>query len=65
MPLGLAAWALTYYSGVHATVAGVAMGLLLRATAPAGDRSSAGDHSAHLLARSQRRSPLFALFPRA
>ena len=30
VPLGLVIWALTYTGGVHATVAGVAMGLLLR-----------------------------------
>jgi NhaA family Na+:H+ antiporter len=30
IPLGLAIWALMYNSGVHATVAGVAMGMLLR-----------------------------------
>jgi NhaA family Na+:H+ antiporter len=30
LPLGLTIWALTYNGGVHATVAGVAMGLMLR-----------------------------------
>ncbi|WP_159046579.1 transcriptional repressor LexA [Streptomyces sp. XY413] len=32
VPLGLAIWALMYNGGVHATVAGVAMGLILRTT---------------------------------
>lgn len=31
VPLGLVIWALMYNSGVHATIAGVAMGMLLRA----------------------------------
>jgi NhaA family Na+:H+ antiporter len=32
VPLALAVWVLTYNSGVHATIAGVALGLLLRVT---------------------------------
>ncbi|GAA3214260.1 Na+/H+ antiporter NhaA [Actinocorallia longicatena] len=35
-PIGIAAWAFTYKSGIHATVAGVALGLL---TSPAPDDS--------------------------
>ncbi|MFE2129409.1 Na+/H+ antiporter NhaA [Streptomyces amritsarensis] len=64
VPLGLVIWALTYNSGVHATVAGVAMGLLLRATPLKGEGSSVGDRSAHLLrpVSAAVAVPLFALF---
>ncbi len=49
VPLGLAIWALTYHGGVHATVAGVAMGLILRTTSDAGADSSPGERTEHLL----------------
>ncbi|MFG2972435.1 Na+/H+ antiporter NhaA [Streptomyces sp. NPDC048331] len=64
LPLGLTIWALTYNSGVHATVAGVAMGLLLRATPFEGEKSSVGDRTAHLLrpVSAAIAVPLFALF---
>jgi NhaA family Na+:H+ antiporter len=39
-PLGVAAWALTHASGVHATVAGVAIGL----ATPVGPRAQALEH---------------------
>ncbi|MET9957383.1 Na+/H+ antiporter NhaA [Streptomyces sp. NPDC006339] len=64
VPLGIAIWALMYSSGVHATVAGVAMGLILRTTRDPGEDASPG-------ARVSRRVhpfsagvavPLFALF---
>ncbi|KOV54673.1 pH-dependent sodium/proton antiporter [Streptomyces sp. AS58] len=64
VPLGLAIWTLMYNSGVHATVAGVAMGLILRATPHAGEKSSVGDRTAHLLrpVSAAVAVPLFALF---
>ncbi|MFI7355462.1 Na+/H+ antiporter NhaA [Streptomyces avidinii] len=64
VPLGLTIWTLTYNSGVHATVAGVAMGRLLRATPGAGEESSVGGRSARLLrpVSAAVAVPLFALF---
>ncbi|MFI6866593.1 Na+/H+ antiporter NhaA [Nocardia sp. NPDC050406] len=66
LPLGLAIWVLMYHGGVHATVAGVAMGLLLRAT-PDGERGegiSPGERAAHILRPISAgvAAPLFALF---
>ncbi|NEA19052.1 Na+/H+ antiporter NhaA [Streptomyces halstedii] len=69
--LGVAIWALMYNGGIHATVAGVAMGLILRATpgprAASGAASGAlspGDRTAHLLRPFSAgvAVPLFALF---
>ena len=48
VPLGFAIWALMYNGGVHATVAGVAMGLILRATRDTGEKVSPGERTAHL-----------------
>ncbi|MCX4393227.1 MULTISPECIES: Na+/H+ antiporter NhaA [Streptomyces] len=71
VPLGVAIWALMYNGGIHATVAGVAMGLILRATpdprttASAGPEAlSPGDRTAHLLRPFSAgvAVPLFALF---
>lgn len=64
VPLGVAIWALMYNSGVHATVAGVAMGLILRTTRDAGEKASPGERAEHLLrpVSAGLAVPLFALF---
>ncbi|MGW3206190.1 Na+/H+ antiporter NhaA [Streptomyces sp. NPDC001135] len=64
VPLALVIWALMYNSGVHATIAGVAMGLMLRCTPRQGEQHSPGEHVEHL-ARPLSAGlavPLFALF---
>ena len=63
-PLGIATWALMYNSGVHATVAGVAMGLILRTTRDKGEKSSPAARVSHLLHPGSAgvAVPLFALF---
>ncbi|QLH25328.1 Na+/H+ antiporter NhaA [Streptomyces sp. Rer75] len=64
VPLGVAIWALTYNGGVHATVAGVAMGLILRTTRDEGEKVSPGERTEHLLrpVSAGVAVPLFALF---
>ncbi|MET9518051.1 Na+/H+ antiporter NhaA [Streptomyces sp. NPDC002994] len=66
VPLGIVIWALMYNGGVHATVAGVAMGLILRATHDPEQRekTSPGERTAHLLrpVSAGVAVPLFALF---
>lgn len=64
VPLGVTIWALTYNGGVHATVAGVAMGLLLRTTRDEGEDASPGERTEHLLrpVSAGVAVPLFALF---
>ncbi|MFD5141409.1 Na+/H+ antiporter NhaA [Streptomyces sp. NPDC058378] len=70
LPLGVVIWALMYNGGVHATVAGVAMGLILRTRPDDGrqgrppEKYSPGDHTAHLLRPFSAgiAVPLFALF---
>ncbi|WP_181010889.1 Na+/H+ antiporter NhaA [Streptomyces sp. SM13] len=64
VPLGLAIWALTYSGGVHATVAGVAMGLTLRTTRDPGEKVSPAGRTEHLLrpVSAGVAVPLFALF---
>ncbi|MEU1073565.1 MULTISPECIES: Na+/H+ antiporter NhaA [unclassified Streptomyces] len=70
VPLGVVIWALMYNGRVHATVAGVAMGLILRTRPDEGRRGrkpekhSPGDHTAHLLRPFSAgiAVPLFALF---
>ncbi|MFJ8182749.1 Na+/H+ antiporter NhaA [Streptomyces sp. NPDC096105] len=66
VPLGVAIWALTYNSGVHATVSGVAMGLVLRCVRDreAGEDSSPGERTEYLLrpVSAGFAVPLFALF---
>nr|WP_151773759.1 Na+/H+ antiporter NhaA [Streptomyces abyssomicinicus] len=47
VPLGLVVWALMYNSGVHATIAGVAMGLMLRCTRREGEDESPGERIEH------------------
>jgi NhaA family Na+:H+ antiporter len=64
VPLALVIWALMYNSGVHATIAGVAMGLMLRCTTREGERHSPGEHIEHLVRplSAGLAVPLFALF---
>ncbi|MEU6589357.1 Na+/H+ antiporter NhaA [Streptomyces sp. NPDC046881] len=64
VPLGVVVWALMYNSGVHATIAGVAMGLMLRCTTRDGEERSPGEHVEHLVRplSAGLAVPLFALF---
>ncbi|MET9876998.1 Na+/H+ antiporter NhaA [Actinacidiphila glaucinigra] len=64
VPLGLAIWALMYNGGVHATVSGVAMGLILRTTRDEDEVTSPAERTGHLLHPLSAGVvvPLFALF---
>jgi NhaA family Na+:H+ antiporter len=64
VPLGLVIWALMYNSGIHATIAGVAMGLMLRCTRREDEQHSPGEHIEHLVRplSAGLAVPLFALF---
>ncbi|MEU9378480.1 Na+/H+ antiporter NhaA [Streptomyces sp. NPDC048255] len=64
VPLGITIWALMYNSGIHATVAGVAMGLILRTTRDKGEAASPGARVSHLVHPFSAgvAVPLFALF---
>ncbi|GLZ77646.1 Na(+)/H(+) antiporter NhaA 3 [Actinorhabdospora filicis] len=64
IPLGLVIWGLMLTSGVHATVAGVAMGLLLRARPNPGEEESPGEQVEHAVRPLSAgvAVPLFALF---
>ncbi|MEU3062146.1 Na+/H+ antiporter NhaA [Streptomyces subrutilus] len=64
VPLALAIWGLMYNSGVHSTIAGVAMGLMLRCTRRDGEEHSPGEHIEHLVRpiSAGLAVPLFALF---
>ncbi|MEU0400296.1 Na+/H+ antiporter NhaA [Streptomyces sp. NPDC006197] len=64
VPLALVVWGLMYNSGVHATIAGVAMGLMLRCTTREGEEHSPGEHIEHLVRplSAGLAVPLFALF---
>ncbi|WP_427921695.1 Na+/H+ antiporter NhaA [Streptomyces sp. cg40] len=64
VPLALVIWALMYNSGVHATIAGVAMGLMLRCTTHEDEKHSPGEHVEHLVRplSAGLAVPLFALF---
>ncbi|WP_049564598.1 Na+/H+ antiporter NhaA [Streptomyces sp. SBT349] len=70
VPLGVAAWALMYNGGVHATVAGVAIGLILRTRRDEGgdgraaEAASPGERTEHVLrpVSAGVAVPLFALF---
>ncbi|MET7733737.1 Na+/H+ antiporter NhaA [Streptomyces sp. NPDC005402] len=64
LPLALVIWALMYNSGIHATIAGVAMGLMLRCTRREGEKLSPGERIEHLVRplSAGLAVPLFALF---
>ncbi|MGK3943653.1 Na+/H+ antiporter NhaA [Streptomyces caeruleatus] len=64
VPLALVIWALMYNSGIHATIAGVAMGLMLRCTRREDEEHSPGEHIEHLVRplSAGLAVPLFALF---
>ncbi|MER6460503.1 Na+/H+ antiporter NhaA [Streptomyces sp. NPDC001288] len=64
VPLAVVIWALMYNSGVHATIAGVAMGLMLRCTTREDERHSPGERVEHLVRplSAGLAVPLFALF---
>ncbi|MEU9111155.1 Na+/H+ antiporter NhaA [Streptomyces sp. NPDC048483] len=64
LPLALIIWGLMENSGVHATIAGVAMGLMLRCHRHDGERHSPGEHIEHLVRplSAGLAVPLFALF---
>ncbi|QNS05524.1 Na+/H+ antiporter NhaA [Streptomyces xanthii] len=64
VPLALVIWALMYNSGIHATIAGVAMGLMLRCHRHEGEEQSPGEHIEHLVRplSAGLAVPLFALF---
>ncbi|OIK00237.1 Na+/H+ antiporter NhaA [Streptomyces monashensis] len=64
VPLALVIWGLMYNSGVHATIAGVAMGLMLRCTTREGEEYSPGEHIEHLVRplSAGLAVPVFALF---
>ncbi|MFD6548499.1 Na+/H+ antiporter NhaA [Streptomyces sp. NPDC058398] len=64
VPLALVVWALMYNSGIHATIAGVAMGLMLRCHPREGEEHSPGEHVEHLVrpVSAGLAVPLFALF---
>ncbi len=66
VPLAVVIWTLTYNGGVHATVAGVAIGLILRCARDqdAGEDASPGERAEHLLrpVSAGVAVPLFALF---
>ncbi|MFV2117668.1 Na+/H+ antiporter NhaA [Streptomyces sp. Act-28] len=64
VPLALVVWGLMYNSGVHATIAGVAMGLMLRCTRREGEDRSPGERIEHRVRPLSAgfAVPVFALF---
>ncbi|KOV73809.1 pH-dependent sodium/proton antiporter [Streptomyces sp. AS58] len=64
VPLALVIWGLMSNSGVHATIAGVAMGLMLRCTTREGEEHSPGERVEHRVRplSAGLAVPLFALF---
>ncbi|MFJ9117399.1 Na+/H+ antiporter NhaA [Streptomyces sp. NPDC102394] len=64
VPLALVIWGLMYNSGIHATIAGVAMGLMLRCHRREGEAHSPGEQVEHLVRplSAGLAVPLFALF---
>lgn len=63
LPLAFVIWTLVHASGVHATIAGVAMGLLMRTVTRAGERETPSHRVEHLLSpwSSGLVLPVFAL----
>ncbi|MFI9580282.1 Na+/H+ antiporter NhaA [Streptomyces sp. NPDC052236] len=63
VPLALVIWGLMYNSGIHATIAGVTMGLMLRCSRHDGEEHSPGEHIEHLVRplSAGLAVPLFAL----
>lgn len=64
VPLAVATWAAVHSSGVHATVAGVALGLLTRVRRDPGEQAALGERLEHRLQpwSAGLVVPLFALF---
>ncbi|MEU9794100.1 Na+/H+ antiporter NhaA [Streptomyces sparsogenes] len=64
VPLAVVIWALMHASGVHSTVAGVAMGLMLRCTVREGEECSPAERVEHRVRplSAGLAVPLFALF---
>ncbi|MFI9319687.1 Na+/H+ antiporter NhaA [Kitasatospora aureofaciens] len=64
VPLAVVVWALMHESGIHATVAGVAMGLMLRCHREGEEKHSPGEHIEHLVRplSAGLAVPVFALF---
>ncbi|MDH6124581.1 Na+/H+ antiporter NhaA [Kitasatospora sp. GP82] len=64
VPLALVIWALMHESGIHATVAGVAMSLVLRCHTEGDEKHSPGEHIEHLVRPLSAgvAVPVFALF---
>ncbi|MDB1086793.1 Na+/H+ antiporter NhaA [Streptomyces sp. ACA25] len=64
VPLAVVIWALMVNSGVHATIAGVAMGMLLRTTTNEGEKHSPAETIEHLVHpySAGLAVPVFALF---
>ncbi|MEE4592099.1 Na+/H+ antiporter NhaA [Streptomyces sp. DSM 41524] len=64
VPLAVVIWALMHASGVHATIAGVAMGLMLRCTVREGEERSPAERVEHRVrpVSAGVAVPLFALF---
>ncbi|MER5225405.1 Na+/H+ antiporter NhaA [Streptomyces flaveus] len=64
IPLALVIWGLMYNSGIHATIAGVAMGLMLRCARREGEEHSPGERIEHFVRplSAGLAVPLFALF---
>ncbi|GAA0648762.1 Na+/H+ antiporter NhaA [Streptomyces thermocarboxydovorans] len=64
VPLAVVIWALMYNSGIHATIAGVAMGLMLRCHRREGEEHSPGERIEHRVRplSAGLAVPLFALF---
>ena len=64
VPLAFAAWAFMHASGVHATIAGVALGMMVPAIAKKGEKRSLAEHWEHLWrpVSAGFAVPVFALF---
>lgn len=64
VPLAVLVWVLTHESGVHATIAGVAMGLMMRTTKQKGETQSPSHGTEHILRpwSAGLALPIFAFF---